>query len=246
MWLINLVLVVLAGVALFYLLMPLLIKKQQRIPAGAKDLPVLAEQMLPNIEPALAGWQAELAALGFEHCASSMFRNGQVQSFFSLYKKADDDCVAMLVLLISDNAAMNPVTYVEFGQLYQDGWCLLLNNSPMMTAYPPLAEKTMLRLPACQSLAPLWQSFLQARTKLAANRLTQSWRAEDALDLVDQALAVEAAVLARRGYCEQAGEAQSCALTLKGAYYMTWKQLPPFKQRALKRELQQVQRVLGG
>lgn len=236
--------IVLALVLLFYLAMPLLIKKTQTLPAKLSHSDELAPEIQDALGEPVLQWRVQLQQQNFVRGVSAMLVNGQVNSYYSVYKRADDNAVVMLVSLL--NAGTGEVLhYVEFIQVYTDGSSVLLNNSSIATAYPPTPTKIMLRLPELQGVEELWQLFKQLRQQLAAGRTEQHWQLTDAQALVARALATEVQELAARGYCEAGAGEPVAKLTLKGAYYMTWKQLPPFKQIGLRAEQRRSQRLLA-
>lgn len=217
----------LAVAAAVYGGLPLLTYKNQRLLARFKQQPDIEPDLQKSLCPLYDLWDLGLKDIGFEPAICSFMVNGAVMGYFTVYTKPNETCFAM-ICSVQHSHTQAVVNYVEFGESFGDGWVLDINTSPIISGYPKSAQKLMLRFPELEDVNVLWRHFVSLRVALASHRGRVKWEPADLRGLMEKEFARESDELAARGYCkEEIDEKGTRGLTLWGAYYMTWKQLPP-------------------
>jgi hypothetical protein len=205
-----------------HLLLPLLVWKQQGVPADYQLEKLPPEPFLAERNAEFRLWHRDLLLLGFEHLGVAELVLSHAKTRCSLYRH-DNGFIA--TVLTAGNAHMEG-NMLEFTQPYADGSVFSVHNAIMPAVYPDLPYKQAVRLPGIRDANALLQAALQLRKQqggipacLAPDAVFQY--AGDFLDREHQDLI-------RLGYFTSKRRPDGLrGLTLKGAYLMTWKLLWP-------------------
>jgi len=224
----NIILITLfIPVVLLNIIGPLIIYRTQKLPTRV-HFQTLNEQEFPakhGDDAARLG--KKLQALGFEHIGSSSLPDTHNTAYFSLYSHAKDYTTAMLVTM--DNKAKS-FTYIEFSQLYSDGTMLDVSNAPVVPVYPRMSLKLSTRYPAIHDAEDLYGIFLKLKSILKNSSSPAYYKPEYGFSKVEEFMAWESDKLVELGYCKNAIDSDGKrALTLKGAFILTWKSVFPGK-----------------
>lgn len=234
--------IVLLPLAFLNLLAPLMILKTQRIAARVKFTPLPEDEFLAARSDTYNRLDTELKQMGFVYGGSSVLKDTHTESYFSLYSLPGDAACAMLVTI---NSPVRNMTYLEFCQVFADDTVLDVNNADVVSAYPAMKQKTMLRYPDVNEPAALLDIFRRVRAAIAQRVALKAWDPAQGIALVEQALAREADELLRLGFCLEPVDADGKrSLTLAGAYRLTWKSVFPGKQIQNWRDLRRARAVL--
>ena len=113
-------------------------------------------------------------------------------------------------------------TVVEFTQVYVSGANLDVSNSVLPAVFPPRPAKVGYQLPGNQNLTNLFSTFKTLREGcLLGQRATV--KASDVLRNVEDFLNVELEHLVGAGFYSREVFNGKRHVTMKGAYFMTWK-----------------------
>lgn len=242
MWINIVITLLLLPLAFLNLLAPLLILKTQRLPARVRFAPLPEEEFLPARSETFNRLDGELKQMGFVYGGSSVLKNMNTDSYFSLYSLPGDAACAMLVTI---NSPVRNMTYLEFCQVFADDSVLDVNNADVVSAYPAMKQKTMLRYPAVNDPATLLDIFRKIRKRMAQQLPVKDWDPANGIAVVEDALARESDELVRLGYSREAVDDEGQrGLTIKGAYLMTWKNVFPGKQVQDWLDLRRARRIL--
>lgn len=223
---INGILIVVGLFLLLNLLAPLLIWRSQTVPARVRLDAVDDPHILAARSERLGELAARLVELGGEHIGSATLALENTTTHFSVYLLDEGFTIGTLVFITG--ADDDGVVYSEFSRLYQDGTILDVNNAPVVSAYPDMDVKIMARLPRLQEPAALHAAFTHLASTLHNSAPPANARELDCFDVIREYIEKESDELVRLGYCHREVDAAgNRALTLKGAYLMTWGQLAP-------------------
>lgn len=209
-------------VAVMHLLLPLLVWKQQGVPADYQLKKLPAEPFLAERNAEFRQWHRDLLLLGFEHLGVAELLLSHAKTRCSLYRH-DNGFIATVAT--SGNAQMEG-NMLEFTQLYADGSVFSVHNALMLSVYPELPYKRTVRLPGIRDAGALLQAALSLRKEDGgtAASITPGEEFQRAGDFLDR----EHQDLIRRGYFAKKLRPDGLrGLTLKGAYLMSWKLLWP-------------------
>lgn len=171
----------------------------------------------------------QLRLLGLVYQTASQFQNSGTTSCFAIYAHPESRTMAALTE-IKTNAQQ--VTYVELSRQDRSGFIISVQNSAQISVYPRMPQlKVTLQYPQEWDLRELWRRLdrLQQHRNLLPAPLPLG--SEDFLNRIATFMEQESEVLVQLGYCRAVVNADGRrSLTLKGAYWMSWKLLFPGKQ----------------
>lgn len=207
-----------------YCLLPLLVWKQQGAAADFTLQQLPAGLFLAERNAEFRDWHAALLGLDFEYLGSSQLGFSHATTFVSLYRHSNGLTGTVATV---GNAQME-ANMLEFTQLYADGSVLSVNNSNQVSVYPRLAYKRSYRLPSIRDARVLMKIALKHREPYNSPRSTLTPGKE--FEEVGAWLQREQEDLIRMGYMQTGLRADGLrGLTLKAAYFMSWKLLWPCK-----------------
>ena len=228
----EMILAIVAGLfTLPYWLGPILVYATQRSSASPRFDPYNAARHVvpPTIIVALRESETALVAAGFTK-VGDFFQTGFMQNMSTragLFEKTSTRQQALIVGMYMNTEPTKLIAhYVEIMAKFTDGRTLLVNNSPMIPAYAPVAGKTLEQFPGVSDprrLARLHEGLLARDTKAPLEEID---RGPDAAAFLTQALIKEMEQQIPLGYLRREGDAYRP--TVLGAALMTWTQLPPF------------------
>jgi hypothetical protein len=227
----EIIIAIVAGlVSLPYWLGPILVYATNRSSASPRfDAYDPARHVVPpTTVVALRESETALLAAGFAK-VGDFFQTGFVQNMTTrvgLLEKTSTRQQAIIVGMYMNSEPTKLIAhYVEIMATYTDGRTLLVNNSPMIPAYAPVAGKTLEQFPGVSDprrLARLHERLLARDAKVPVQEID---RGPDAAAFLTQALIKEMEQQIPLGYLRREDDAYRP--TVLGAVLMTWTQLPP-------------------
>ena len=197
---------------------------------------------------ALEASETVLLASGFTK-TGDYFQSGFMQNMTArvgLFSRASSRQQAVVVGMYMNNEPAKIIAhYVEILAKYRDGSTLLVNNSPMLGSYAPVAGKTVEQFPDVRDprrLVRLHERLMEER-----GTLDDVMEIEQGLDgatyLVD-ALVRELDQQVPTGYLRLDAAANAYRPTIKGALLMTWAQVPPISTLRMQRVRRRAARLI--
>lgn len=209
------------------LLGPLLIWRTQKLPARIRFKPHDEAGFLADRDDDFRRLDGDIRALGFGYLGSSYMRDTHTEANFSLYTHPGDQSCAMVVSMVSK---VKSFTYVEFTQIYADGSLLSASNIGMASTYPRMAVKIAVRFAEVADPRELYARFRSLRAGLRNSARAVPYSADEGFRMIEDHLDHESDVLVEMGYCHPQVDAEGRrALTLKGAYLLSWRSIFPGK-----------------
>lgn len=222
---INGILIVVGIFLLLNLLAPLLVWRSQRIPARVRLHPVDDPGFIAARSERFRELHARLEEMGAGYIGSSSLALENAITHFSVYLLDEGLTFGTLVSITGGD---EEVVYAEFSRLYRDGSILDVNNAPVVSAYPDMDVKIMARLPGISEPADLHAAFKRLAAALHNSAPPANAAELDCFGVIRDYIEKESDELVKMGYCHPEVDASgNRALTLKGAYLMTWGQLAP-------------------
>lgn len=210
------------AVLVMHLLLPLLIWKQQGVPADYQLEKLPPEPFLAKCNEEFRLWHRNLLLLGFEPLGMAELVMSHAKTRCSLYRH-DNGFIATVAT--AGNAQMES-NMLEFTQLYADGRVFSIHNATQLPVYPELPYKRAVRLPGIRDASALLQAALKLRKQQTGTPATIA--AGEEFQHACDFLAREQQDLIRRGYFANNLRPDGLrGLTLKGAYLMSWKLIWP-------------------
>lgn len=207
--------------AFLYLGAPLIVLWRSRSPCRYQLSPILPADILGNV-PKLP---EQLASIGFFPVAASQIDASDSTTPFVLFRNPADSCIANLML---PRNALTSFAIVEFTQVYADGSCLSLSNSPLPQIYPVWSRRRAYHIARATDLHDMYKRFTTLRTKCnCCSPITVE--PGDELVLVERFLNEELVALEQQGIYAATCHNGLRRFTIKGAYYASWKLSWPLK-----------------
>ena len=245
-------------VALFYLAVPLLIWTTfrieetptiQRVDPATLPLPGEVQQHLDAVD-------ADLQQLGFESRATLLMPSAtpNVISLLRVFVNPASKVSAMANSMIAtiksaagEQVRHNP--YVEFTTRYQDGQVFNTLNSSASSAFPPAPQTLTTRVSWVRDptqLHLIHDLITRARSGGARKRLRldESFGGDE-IAFLQTCMKEEMQHATKAGYLQLGAENTAYRATLRGAYLMTWKELPPWKQLHARRDRRRAERIMA-
>lgn len=247
--------VVVALVLAPYILGPILIWKTLRqsakprigtFPADDPKLPKKVAAYFRTVTEALE-------PLGFEVAEGLTLpeQTPNVKAIVLMYANRRDKVAAIASAMFAkeDGKTKLKTTYVEFATKYRDGNSLLTNNVDQISAFAPRDDVTITRLPKVTEADRLYQIH-KAMEKREGNRSGKVFRLDeefkgDAAAYLAAAMVEELDSQLEPGYLYLTSDEEEYRPTWKGAFLMTWGQLPPFKNLAESRRDREARYLLA-
>jgi hypothetical protein len=206
---------------------PLLIWKTQKLPAIVKFQPIDDESFMEDRNAAFRAYDKSLRKHGFEVIGSSVLQDSHTRSFFRIYWSSKLKVSAMVVTMKSK---VEEVTYLEITQQYDDGTALGVSNSPVAEAYPQHDLKLAFPFPGITSTLELLLRHAKLKSKYKTSAKPVDYAVEKGFYDVEEFLRRESDELLKKGIVKpEIDENGKRALTLRGAYALTYRAIPPGK-----------------
>jgi len=244
-------------VALFYLAIPLLIWKTMRLEATPTIQRIdPAELPLPSdVQQHLDAVYAQLRGLGFESRSTLLLPSAtpNVISLLRVFVNPTQKCSAMANSMISRTKTENGEQvrhhpYVEFTTRYQDGQIFNTHNSAAGGSFPPAPQTQTTRVPWILDVTKVCRIHDAITTAKCGGarkvlRLDESF-AGDEIAYLQACMKEEFENATKAGYLWLRRNGTAYLATVRGAYLMTWKELPPIKQWLAWQRRAQAERLL--
>jgi hypothetical protein len=202
---------------------PFIIWRVQKPPAEIRFESLEESDFTPETVAALTAWDEPLQALGFRPVGLSKMLGNRVNTCFRLFWNP--------TLRKSATVICGRVSYLEFSQLYTDGSVLTVSNSPVQGAFPALDFKLYYRYPQMREAAPLAEIHEKLRAKFKPDAEALEIGEAGPLAKLERYIRRESDALVERGLVHEEIDAEGRrALTLRGAFAMTYRSIGPGKQ----------------
>jgi hypothetical protein len=217
-----------------YVYAPLKIKRQQVKEMQIDFQPVELSQLPPDIVEAVKVASRGLAQSGFiavGHLTQRIARTGQ-EAFVSLWINETTRDSAQIIAVRTPTAlgAVSIVTLTTFWTEFTDETGIVTSNSSASGAYPSNPLMSVIRIPRAADVASLYR-FHRARVERGqAERIPTLDSSREPLRRMWLEHTQTFERLIKLGYYTIDEVNQTYVPTLKGAYLMTYRLLPPFKQ----------------
>lgn len=253
MKLIIAVVVLVVLVLLPYVLGPFMVRKTLRQSAKPKVKVLPADEDLPKKAAAFfAKVTKALQPLGFEPVQKLSLpeQTPNVQAIVLMFANRKDKvaAIASAVYVKNEDDAKLKTAYVEFSTRFKDGSALLTNNTKELGAFAPRPDVSISRLPSVKEPDRLYRLH-QSLEKQEQNgspkvlRLDTEFKGNAAAYLA-RSIVEELEAQIDTGYLYQTEDEEAFLPTWKGAFLMTWSQLPPFKNVGQMRRNSREQTIL--
>lgn len=238
---------IVAFAAFMYLVMPGVIRFNQKISAAPVFEPVDLATLPPAAAQYLWACQQALEAEGFQTISYMTWANSipNVFPYLALLFNRTNNVKATVTALyvVTSEGAKLKTSYVEIGTRYEDGTTILTNNTKTLNSFKPTAKQNNLRLPNIENPHELYAIHLKRMA--AINSSTEPLPApgtEMAVQVGRMVESMEDQVGFGRFYLDR--NLNMYRPTWKGAYLMTWGLLPPMKALRESKERAKGQTVL--
>ena len=217
-------------------LLTMLVLKIQAVPEvqivdDSNPLPSDVEQKFNRVD-------RQLEKLGFQEKDTCLVPNAvtNVTTILRLYLNYAQQDAAMTVAMFSNaNGTWTERThYVEFCSRTQNGMEVNTGNNRDVSAFKVPANTFTTHAPSVTDLAQLYkahQGFVQQQFKGAAKVLKiQTEFGGDTASYLSAGIIDELESARKDGYLKFSSDRKYYLATVKGAYLMTWNEIPPFRQ----------------
>lgn len=206
---------------------PFIVWKTQKIPAEVKFAAMENSDFIKSRNEEFLSYDSDLQKMEFEVSGSSLMEDSQTKSFFRLYWNSSIKVAAMVVTMTNKS---EEITFLEFSQRYSDHTVLDVNNSVQHDAYPKIAFKQMFRFPKIRSAKVLLEYHSILKKKMKAECDPLDFDIASGFFEVEKHIKREADALLEMGLVKnEIDENGKRSLTLKGAFLMTFRSVPPGK-----------------
>jgi hypothetical protein len=250
-------LIVLGLAAAFYLAIPLAIWKTMRLEATPTIVRIdPAELPLPTeVQQHLDAVDAELRSLGFQGRATLLLPSttpnviAMLRVFVNPAQKYSAMANSMIARVKNENGEqVRHQPYVEFTTRYHDGQVFNTHNSAAAGSFPPAPQTRTTRVPWIEDVATICRihdAITMAKSGGARKvlRLDESFGGDE-ITFLQACMKEEFQNATNAGYLWLRRGGTAYLATLRGAYLMTWKELPPIKQWRAWRARAQTERLL--
>ena len=228
---------------IMYGLMPLLILAQNKLPAHYKLEPLDEKTFFSESATDFQSLFDEIKSNGFRYVASSILTQQETQTRFSLFVHNEKKLSILLTQISNPN--VSTVLSFEVGQLYDDDTMLDVVNAPIAGAYPKSSYKVTFRFPEITTVKELVQAAERIAKGYLSTKTAVTLEPGQEFKKISELLNKEQNELIEKGYVQPDIQNDQRSLTLKGAYFMTWKMLWPVKQILAKKELAFADKILS-
>lgn len=232
-----------------YLGMPLLILATSRMQAELVTTRFYLDKLRPEVQEHLLKSVGQLKALGFavETCLMLPASAPNLRTHLILLTRRETGDKAMVTAIISteSGAARIQTNYTEFSTRFASGRLVDTMNGTTIGSFDPLPHETKVAFAGEQDLARLYALHRFVIEKVVAIP------PDDTPQVYPQGEAERyMAEIWKKGFEEQVErgvmrfDGKSFRPTLRGAYKMTWRQLPPLAQHLARKRDQRAAELL--
>ena len=238
---------IVAFIAFMYLVMPVVIRFNQKISAVPVFEPVDLAALPPPAAQYLWACQQAFEAEGFQTISHMTWANSMLNVFpylVLLFNRTNNVKATVTALyVITPEGAKLKTSYVEVGTRYEEGTTLLTNNTKTLGSFKLGAKQYNLRLPNIENPHELYALHLR---RMAAVNAPVEPLPPPGMEMPVQVRRMVESLEDQVGFGRLYLD---CKLnmyrpTWKGAYLMTWGLLPPMKSLRESRERAKSQAAL--
>jgi hypothetical protein len=231
---------------------PLVILATFRHEANPAVEAVAADELPSAVRAHVDRARQALAPAGFVDVQSCFLPQAManVRSVLTVFvnRRTRDAAAAVTIFALVDEQWHVQLQYVEFSTRFRSGRVINTGNPQYFSAFPPRENYLKTHIPWIDDPVELYR--VHAAIVAAQGdgerelRLDHPYRG-DVLAFVSGGMRDELEAARDAGYLRLAAGGAHYRATLKGAYLMTWKQLPPFKGFVIRNRHRQVRRLLA-
>jgi hypothetical protein len=217
-----------------YIYAPLKVRRQQSKDVEVHYWPIELPQLPPEVAQAFDDASRGLVACGFHPLGhlTHYTHNTEQNSYVSIWVDPSslDHAQIIGVCTPSHSQAIRVATLVTFRTEFSDGTAIVTSNSASPGVFPRDRNVSAVRCPGIRDFALLYR-FHRARVdRDRAGRTATLDRVKDARTRMQNEWTETYQRLIGAGYYSLDETRQRYVPTLKGAFLMTYRLLPPFKQ----------------
>jgi hypothetical protein len=246
-----------ARIAFYYLALPLLIWKTHRI----EETPTIQKidpRSLPLPTDVLQHFDAvevDLQKLGFESRSTLLLPSttpnviSLLRFFVNPFSKVSAMANSMITTIKTDlGNQVRHHPYMEFTTRYDDGQVFNTLNSSAAGSFPPAPKSLTVRVSWVRDptqLHMIHDSIMRSRNigRGRILRLDETFGGDE-IAFLQACMKEELQHATKAGYVRLAPENATYRATLRGAYLMTWKEQPPWKQLIARRDRRRAERIM--
>lgn len=223
---------VLLLVGLFYLVMPMVLRSQQRYPARPDLRPLGFDSLDPTVSRFLTSRSEEVLRLGFAEPTLVRIVNQapNVMSYLVMLVNRERGDRAMVTVIVGTGLKPLRTSYVEYSTRFESGRVFNTHNSGTLPAFAPAPQATRTQTPSVRDPEELYRlhQFVMDRDEAEGPKVM--YDQGKALDyLVEYAFIKVYDVQVARGWLRYCLDENAYRPTVLGAYRLVWGLLPPFK-----------------
>jgi hypothetical protein len=217
-----------------YIYAPFKIRRQQSKDIGVDYQPIELPQLPPEVAQAFYDAARGLVGCGFHalgHLTHHTHKTAQ-NSYVSIWlnPSANDEAQVIGVMTPSQLQGLRVVTLVTFRTQFTDASSIVTSNTSSPGVFPRDPKVSAVRCPGIRDFALLYR-FHRARVdRDRAGRTPSLAHVKDARARMESEYNETYDRLMKAGYYTLNESQQRYVPTLKGAFFMTYRLLPPFKQ----------------
>jgi hypothetical protein len=217
-----------------YLIAPLKVRRQQIQPMVVSFTPILLQQVPVEVASAFVAAQQLLQRSGFQHLGTvtrDVERTGQ-SSYASVWIHPVRKESSQLLGVLTPKAAVGVkvVTLVTFRAEFSDETAIVTSNSSSPGSFPPDPRIRPIRCPGMKDIA-LLHRFHQERVRRSVGKRTAVLpHLETVAGRLEWEHTHTYERLVNAGYFRLHESTWQYVPTFRGAYFMTYRLLPPFRQ----------------
>lgn len=217
-----------------YIYAPFKIRRQQIKDVKVDYVPIELPELAPEVAQAFVAATRGLVACGFQalgHLTHYTHKTAQ-ESYVSIWVNPSgvDHAQIIGVCTPSELQGLRVVTLVTFRTEFTDGTSIVTTSSSSAGVFPRDPKVSAVRCPGIRDFALLYR-FHRARVDRDRARRTATLdRVKDARTRMENEWTETYQRLVGAGYYTLDPSRQQYVPTLKGAFLMTYRLLPPFKQ----------------
>lgn len=213
--------------------------------------PIEISQLPLEVSQAFLEAAPRLASMGFVSIGTVEHQvpNNNQRAFVSIWiKKPEMDCAQIIgVTIYNPQIGLKVETPVSFRTEFTDDTYMVTSTSKFRSVFPPDRLCSAVRCPGFSDFKLLYRLHRARVEQDRGSRTATLHRVQDPVSRLELEHTETYARLVNAGYYELDSEKQRYVPTLKGAFFMTYRLLPPFKQishflrwRATNRTLRQL------
>jgi hypothetical protein len=245
----------LLGLCVYFFGLPLIILKTHWQDANPKlrqinpeedPLPLLIQEYFASIE-------GELSEAGFAEEGTLLLQQQveNVQAVLRVYvnRTTHEGLMAAAIFGMGENGIVQHMQYSQFSTWYADGQMFNTGNAGLVNSFPPRPNVSGLRVPwirEADRLYEIHQKFTSLKGPAAPRELLLDSKYDgNVAAFVASTMREELEEACRAGYLRLVPLVGQYRATVKGAYMMTWKQLPPINKFVDARQRSRTKQLLS-